>query len=307
MSKLPVEGSPSVRGVLIYQKDHGGFFLYDLKARAELAVNLPPGSPGGWSADGRYLAFSIGTNTSARLTPVISIWDIETQSVVAEVIGDGPVWASSGHKFLYGAIDTEDPEWSTYELRLHDLDGGTERVIRDIEPEGYWSWGRDERYLILDHGRDEERKYSFSVYDLVEDRLVMTLGGAWPGNWLDDDTLGFTGDVCGNHAFYKIDVDGSDLEKVVEVGRFVVAHPSPQGDRIAYSRREGQTGITTVMDLTTRQTRDYLTGDGQLYAFSGLSGYQWSPDGKYLTVHKPAGKGGPCEFDPPQALEVVVH
>jgi hypothetical protein len=65
--------------------------------------------------------------------------------------------------------------------------------------------------------------------------------------------------------------------------------------------------VTIVVDLGTRQTREYFTGDARLPAYENTEGRFWSPDGRYLALIKPGGKGGPCEFDPPQRLEVEVH
>jgi hypothetical protein len=125
------------------------------------------------------------------------------------------------------------------------------------------------------------------------------LHSAWPGQWLDEDTFGFTGDVCGVSSFYTIDVDGSNLQRIVET-RGSVARLSQQRDRLAYQRRVGDTPVVTVLELATRKARDYPSGD------SGVL-QSWSPDGKYLSFLKPGGRGGPCEFTPPQSLEVVPH
>lgn len=316
MQKLPSSGdggNPSAlssTGLLAY-KDSNKVVLFDVATRQRVAElpELPelPGSIRGWSADGRYLSFGVSPNTRSREEPLISVWDIETARVAAEVIGERLVWAASGHRFLYGAIDPSDPELRIFEQRVYDIDSGTEQVIQDVSEEGSWS---SQRYVITDASSsdDEGRKYGFTVYDLAQERYVMTLRGAWPGAWLDEDTLSFTGDVCDSFGFYTIDSDGSNLEKVIEFGGMVVVHPSRQGDRIAYSQRGDSGGfVTTVMDLATRQMREYATGDALLPPYENTAGRFWSPDGRYLALIKPAGKGGRCEFDAPQKLEVEVH
>ncbi len=217
-------------------------------------------------------------------------------------------WSKTGHSFIYGIFDPDDPDERVFELRVRDLDSGTEQAI---DGTGVGAWSPDGRYLLLDdneyHGEGDE--YGFRVYDLVEQRDAMTLAGAWPGSWLDDTTLGFTGNVCDTYDFYTINVDGSDLRKVIEFDRpFVIGHPSRQGDRVAYSVRDDSGNVTTtVLRLATGETRTYDTGRAQLRTLPGDRSHQWSPDGSYLVVSIPPGKGGPCEFDPPQSLAVEVH
>ena len=311
MRRLPGERNRvSSRGIVAYEED-GAYFLHDLTTNSLLGeVMAPDGSMGNWSADGRYLSFSVSPNTRLPLDPIISIWDVESGRVVVEVTGDGVVWAESGHRFLYGAIDPADPEKEVYEQRVHDIDSGTEQVIRGVLEISETSFWPSRRYVLIDAtARDEEgTKHAFSVYDLEEQRNVITLRGAFVSGWLDEDTLAFTGDACSAHGYYTIDADGSNLKLHVQFERSAIAHPSRQGDRAAYSLFNENGGfVTTVIDLTTGEAHGYVTGDALLPHYVGQGSSYWSPDGRYLALIKPGGRDGICFSQEPQQLEIEVH
>jgi WD40 repeat protein len=306
MRKLPSGGlrvgnnvQLSSTGLLAFHNGIEGIVFDTVKGTrvGTLPANL--GAIGRWSPDGRYLSLAVSTNVSPPRPPVISIWDTETGRVVDEMVGDSIGWSNRGHRFLYGAIDSADRGMQVSELRIRDVDTRAEVRILEASQGGYWS--PNDRYILIDsHVRDEAGdKYSFRVYDVIQQRYLITLHGAWPESWLNDDRLAFTGNVCGTNDVFTIRSDGFGLRQVADSSGDPVrsVNPSPRGDSIAYSKARG---IITIVSLTTGETREYHTG-------KATTPGAWSPDGRYLTMHVPAGKGGRCEFDPPQTLQIEFH
>jgi hypothetical protein len=318
--KLPSSGeagnpsSISSTGVLAYG-DGNRVVLLDV-ATGQQVSELPEmeGDVGEWSADGRYLSLVVSRFQSGAIrsdSHTTKIWDVERGAVIDEVEGEQVVWSNTSHRFLYVANAPGDAESGDFGLRLRDPDSGSEQTI-DGALSGF-VWSPDDRYVLISGGTrdtdDAAFKFTFSVYDVVEGRDLVTLKGAWAGAWLDAHTLGFTGNVCDTDDFYTINADGSNLRKVIEPGQpYVIELPSRQGDRVAYSLSNATGSVTTVVyDLVTGQTREYATGIARLPFYPGQGSARWSPDGHYLALHIPPGKGGPCEFDPPQKLGVEVH
>jgi hypothetical protein len=304
-------GLISSAGTLAYEEGDQ-IILFDLESEERIAeLPRPDGYLGGWSGDGRYLSSHVSPNRLATERPAIRILDSLTGEIVDEVAGAQLTWSNTSHRFLYEAVDPGDPEGQVSELRVRDPDSGREQTVPDSLSGGLWS--PDDRYIVVSpdslSSEGEENKFTFRVYDLSEERYVFTVRGAWAGNWLSDDTLGFTGNVCDTYDFYTIAANGTELVKRIEPARpYVIEHPSRKGDRIAFSLTDDSGSVRTVIyDLEDGSTREYATGQARLPFYPGQGSTLWSPDDRYLTLHVPPGKGGPCEFDPPQRLEVEVH
>ena len=308
MQRLPSSGpagspsSISSKGVLAYRRDEQ-IVLYDVVARSELAtIEGFRGYVDGWSPDGRYLTLIESRNKLSPEPPSISVLD--EQGVVVDVaVGDELRWAPDSKSFVYEAVDPVDPEERVIEARVRNPETGEEEAVSESSnavlhaPRG--------RFIVIpDHQVDS--RFDFRILETSSGRDLVTLRGVFISVWLDEDTLAFTGDACNAHGFYSIDADGSNLTLHVQFERYAIAHPSRQGDRIAWSLwGDGGGFVTTVQDLTTGETREYLTGDAVLPHYSGIE--HWSPDGRYLALIKPGGRDGICFSQQPQELEVEVH
>ena len=317
MRKLPSSGDAgrpsalSSTGTLAY-KAGDEVVLFDVDAEEERG-RLPElsGSIGAWSADGRYLSFHVSSNSLDAEPPSITVIEPQTGAIIDKVTGEGLVWSNTSHRYLYGAVDPQDPEEAAYELRLRDPDTRSEQAI-DGAVSGFL-WCPGDRFVVVSLGPrdsdDREDKFTFRIHDVEGMRDVTTIYGAWPAAWLDEDTLSLTGNVCDTYDIYTINTDGTDLRNVSAPGQpHIVAHPSRHGDRIAYSFGDSSgKAKTVVLDVETGETREFATGAARLPFYPGQGSERWSPDDRYLALHVPPGKGGPCEFDPPQRLEVEVH
>lgn len=274
--------------------------MYDFETEVVVSeLPAPPWVIDSWSNDGRYLALIMG---DGPIPPEISIWDAQLEQGVAQLGGIGVIWSDQGSRFLY---QVHDAETRTDELRMYDLATGTGHPVTRGAPGGLdFDWAPGARYVVIDDGTREALR--FRVHDLVEGRDAVILLGVLYVDWLDDDTLGVVGDACSQHAYYSVDVDGSNLRKLVQFESLAVPHLSPQRDRIGWSlREEDGRFVTTVMDLATGETREYETGDAVLPPYRG--GEYWSPDGRYLALIKPGGRDGICFSQEPQELEVEVR
>ena len=290
----------SARGMVAVED---GFDNVLLDAASDAKVTLLPPRPWRihfWSPDGRYLSLE---KSEIGIIPGSAIWDSETRRIAIEVPGVDVRWSNDGKFFLYTPARLEGRDIEHLGLRLVDVGSSTERVI----PDALTGWSSpDGRFLVVDGTAEAPTSsYDFRIFDLVQDKYILTLRGAWPDAWFDSDTLGLTGNVCDTYDYFTIDVDGSNLRRIgFDEPRSGIGVPSGQRDRMAYSGFEGSRSTVRVLSLVTGQTRDYETGAARLYAFPGGGSQVWSPDGRYLVVYIPPGKGGLCEFEAPRPLQV---
>ena len=292
----------SARGLVAVED---GFDNVLLNAETGARISLLPPRPWRirfWSPDGRYLSLE---KSEIGVIPGSAIWDSETRQIVIEVPGVDVRWSNNSKFLLYTPVVLQGRDIEHLGLRLVDLGSSEERVI----PDALSGWSSpDDRYLVVDGTAEAPTSsYDFRIFDLLQDRYILTLRGAWPDAWFDSDTLGFTGNVCDTYDYFTIDVDGSNLRRIgFDEPRSGIGVPSGQRDRIAYSVFEGSQNTIRVLSLVTGQTRDYEAGAARLYAFPGGGSQVWSPDSRYLIVYIPPGKGGLCEFEAPRALDVQV-
>ena len=290
----------SSSGVLAYTDD-GEVVLYDL-ARQEVVAEIPvgEGEVQAWSADGRFLSVVVSESSGPLPTEERQtwIWDMEIMSFIDDVQSDGIYWAGESNQYRY----------ENGGVRLRDPVSREERAIDGPLIDQLWSPGG--RYAVISEaGPDNDdgaARFAYRVHDFEAGEDVVKLRGVFFSAWLDEDTLAFTGDACRAHGYYSVDADGSNLTLHMQFERFGIAHPSWQGDRIGYTSWDEETEqrVTTVMDLATGETREYLTGDAVLPAYSGQGSYFWSPDGRYLSLIKPGGRDGICFSQEPQTLEI---
>jgi hypothetical protein len=286
--------------------------LYDLATRQEVGsiANPPTGYTGSWSADGRYLTFHAGNSLTREATRT-SIWDSESGKVVAEVPAAQISWSNHGSKLLYGVVARDDPDQRVIESRVLDVSTGIDQWISS-ELVSYWS--PDDRFAVSAPFWADHTRHDFTVYDVAAKQALITLTGSWFMGWIGADTISLMGSVCGNSAFYTLDASGSDLREISQFDRPIVAYPSPNGDRIAFtSRNEFPDGkltpirAVTLLDTTSGVVREYDTGSALLPAGRDLGIRWWSPDGRYLLLVVPAGKDGPCFEQEPQIFQLIRH
>ena len=296
----------SANGILAVDTDDA-IVLYDVAGGKQVGTVTPRpvGSLGGWSPDGRYLAFHAG-NSQARELTMIRIWDSHTRKTVAEVPGTSIWWLEGGRSFLYGVVDPGDGDERILETRLLDLAAGKEK---SVSPVGLAYPSPDGRYAIGASFLEWEKRHSFSIYEVSTGKQMLTLGGSWPMSWIDEDTIALMGAVCGPSTFYTVNVDGSNLRRHRDFEGATVAHASPNGDRFAFTTRDEYENptITTIVDTSTGLTREFVTGGVSLSVHAMGSKDSWSPDGRYLVVYNRGGRDGPCFETQPQTFQLIRH
>jgi hypothetical protein len=104
--------------------------------------------------------------------------------------------------------------------------------------------------------------------------------------------------------------DGTNLRKVLDTAGYGVIHPSPGGDRVAYTdygQVMPQENTVRVVDIASGQSRTFNVGTTYLKPFPWTNQPVWSPDGRYLLLMSPMGKDGPCMGSEPEAFQLIRH
>jgi hypothetical protein len=224
--------------------------------------------------------------------------------MVTEVAATRILWANKHNRFVY---DTHSDGDGRVKSRIRDLASG---VDLEIEAGGFYlpsTWSPNDDFLI--GGLQVERGFWFAIVDAASGRNLTTIGGSWPMRWLDHDTVGVLGDVCtGETNLYYMSADGSSLERVAAFAENRVAHPSPDGNRYAYSERSDESLQSTklvIVERATGATKEYETGTS--FLFPHPWNQAWSPDGRYLILMSPVGKDGACLGTSPEPFQLIRH
>ena len=129
--------------------------------------------------------------------------------------------------------------------------------------------------------------------------------------WVDEDTIGFMGDVCTETpSLFYVDADGSGLKMVLDDIGYGVAHPAPGGNKVAftdYGDLPQQPNIVKVLTLSSNVMQEFDVGHTYLMPNPWPTSATWSPDQRYLLLRAPIGKGGPCMGDVVAPFQLIRH
>jgi Tol biopolymer transport system component len=284
--------------------------IREIATRHEIArLNLKPGQYAGpWSPDGRFLPLRFGGDFERKVNPSVTLWDLDTRQVVLEIPAYDISWANQHNRFLYEIVDAKRGDDSFVESRVHDMDSGTDYVINTRS--GIVLWSPDDRYIVA-NAPHNERTYAFSVFDALNGRVLTTARGSWPVAWIDQETIGFMANVCTNSmSLYYVNGGGSNLRRILDMAGYGVAHPSPHGGRVAYTvygQVLPQKNIVRIVDVASGQNKEFDVGTTYLLPYPWANQRVWSPDGHYLLLMSPVGKGGPCMGSEPEPFQIIRH
>lgn len=291
--------------------DHRNIIL-DVDTGKEVAQL--PGDPwylGTWSADGQYLTMSRYERGGCDDNH-LAIWSFATQSLT-EIDGQYGSWSSSGHNLAYTrrleVPPNPDDCVPDYEVRIRAADTNMDRSVGKGHGD-LLNWSPNDRYLVvgLIGSTPDEERHGFRVIDTAEASYT-DIDGSWFGEWLDAQTLFFIGNICSTFDFYTIKSDGSNLQSLPKLRVQMRGALTPQRDKIAFTESgEGQDSNSLIVySFASGDETQYAVGPLRTGWIFGGGSNGWSNDARCLQIFAPAGKGGPCEFDPPYALSIERH
>jgi hypothetical protein len=286
----------SSKGWLAYQSN-GVNLVLDEGQRRVAVLPPPPWRATAWSAEGRYLLL---LNTSLNPS-MAAIWDGDTQQVLMQWPAESAQWSATGRRVVYEVHGSQRPSNEPNPLRIKDIASGLDLLLTTGIDSGT---SPADRYAVVSFHEDEQ--FGFRVHNLVNGDVALIARGAWFGRWIDDETIGLVGDVCGPADYYTVKVPDGTLRKVTDIGGY---HTAPQasadGRFVAYTRVD-RPGFATVVQSFDGTQREFKTGTAMVWTLSVYSKPAWSPDGRFLIVSRPGGKDGPCFSHEPQPLRIEV-
>ncbi len=241
------------------------------------------GSGAMWSADGRFMAVTVGAPYSTV------VWDSRTGERL-QLEGLPGAWSHRGHYLAYFAGSDAD-----LTLTVRNFDDGQEFRIQ--AGSGRAEWSLDDRYLAANATAGEHTVVN--IFDMTGKDPQVRIHAAAFGDWLDSRTLFFSGNYCSGFDIFTVKAEGTDLVNHTEnepAAFEPVLAPAGKGIFYAHTKllRIGE-GSVTIPD----------TG-ASLSAGNGPAG--WSPDGRYVVLSWIGGRCGPCMGmdapEPPTTVEV---
>ncbi|MCH8901724.1 MAG: hypothetical protein IIC88_05440 [Chloroflexi bacterium] len=259
--------------------------ITDMKTGDIIAeLDEPARSVIGWSADGRYLAFVVGSAGERE----VLVW--KRDSGLTERISTwSGVWSSTGARLAYGPSRPDPADPGPFEVRVRDFNAGTDTVVntRDTRARPV-AWSADDRFLANSLYMDSS---STLIIDMRGERSDVLVPHAEPHSWLGTShTLLATGDSCEYTAGVRdhvvtVEADGSDLRRYSDgTEREVYPRASPDGRLVAFDAGGGEEpyGIR-LLTLATGEITMLATGGAiTLFQNSSDPAIVWSPDSRYV-------------------------
>ena len=240
----------------------------------------------GWSADGRYVAFGVGSASERA----VLVW--EPESGLTERISTwSAVWSSTGARLAYGpSFSSLPPNTGPFEVRVRDFNAGTDTVVntRDTRARPV-AWSADDRFLANSLYMDSS---STLIIDMTGERGEVLVPHAEPHAWLGTShTLLATGDSCEYTAgvsdhVVTVEADGSGLRRYTDSPLYeLYPRASPDGRLVAFDAPAGPEGPSTIRLLTLATGEITVLAAGPaitLFENSIDPALAWSPDGRYV-------------------------
>lgn len=264
--------------------------ITDMKTGDIIAeLDEPAGPIIGWSADGRYLAYTVFPASGRE----VLVWERES-GLTVNFSGWSAVWSNTGARLAYGPWSSPDPAVrGPYEVRVHDFNAGTDTVVvsRDtLQQPRPIAWSADGRFLAISLF---ENRTSTLIIDMTGERGEVLVPGAEPHAWLGTShTLLATGDRCGPDHVVTVEADGSGLRRYTEP-LSLYPRASPDGRLVAFDRLQE----IRLLTLATGEIAVLATGSGlSVSHFSIDPAIVWSPDSRYVVFGVPEGHDCPSDL-----------
>ncbi len=184
-----------------------------------------------------------------------------------------PSLSPNGSKLYFSCLGSRGPQMYSIQSNgqgVSTLLAGTQAFQPRVS-----SNGASLLYSVLQEGETDLMLMDLSTQK--SRKLVVHPAAETSGDWsFDGLSVVFSSDRGGNPQVYKVDRDGSGLERLTFEGRYNTgASLSPKGDKLAYTRMEGQRMALYVMDLRTKA--NVLVAQG-----GNNESPSWSPDGRLI-------------------------
>ncbi len=240
----------------------------------------------GWSTDGRYLALSSGR----AAIPRVRIWDRETGTAILVATGKG-WWSHQGHTLAYVAPYNPMDASPAIEVHVRDVDANVDRVIATDHgsPTVPISWSPTDQFVAF--GTFESMRSTLRVVSASASGGGFIVHGAWPGGWIDDRTMYFTGNVCGGFDIFTVHSDANGLRNFTQSPeRDLYPASAPDGGSVAFTTVPGHVRLLSLAD---GRIRDIIASNTTLSTRRAATQTDepWSPDGRFLVVGVEGGVG----------------
>lgn len=275
-------------------------------ATGETVMEIPAGSPIGWSADSRYYAITIGSLEEPRIT----IWDRDGDELREPFRANAGVWSTNGSLLAYragpraGAAEVHPNELLVQDIASGEIILSTTINALDAQPV---AWSPSDEYLVASVGQPvEDSEFAFSrqahIIDLRSGMVTVEIASAWLAAWSSTgNTLIFTGNICAGFDIFTVQADGTGLTNHT-ASENLDLWPiwSPDGRDVVHVTYGEDNVMLVVRSIADGSNETLLS-----LPFDELAPVSWSPDGNYIAFRYGGGRGL-CEASQPQVTEVKI-
>jgi Tol biopolymer transport system component len=209
---------------------HAQIINADGTGQAKLETLKPAVCPSDWSPDGRRISL---TDLSGK-APMVAIADVDGANFKAITTGSDPQWSPDGTQLVFYRAVIE--KANTTAIWIVNVDGtGARKIIEEDTPSG----------------------------------PSVTWNYSGPARFFDGNRIVFSSERAHNWSIFRVNLDGTGLEKLVESDQYDLFYPSfspddkhlvVQGDSRSVGTTAKSEKLILLLDLSTKQWNQLAAG-----------------------------------------------